>query len=413
MDEVARLGVVLNQIRTDYEIVDNTARADLADLEAALQTIQDQLDNHWNIGQSRVLYVSKVNSRFTTINQAIEYARTYASSSDRVTIVIASGVYNETIDLDVNPGIDFFGIGTVLLRSSVAWPLSTIRCSNEITVYNMSFENNYEIQDQEHAGYGLHADPITGNQNYFNCYFYSDNNSGAGIGMGPYGQCNFNNCRFRGLNGVYAHNYTRDGTAGQWLRFFTCNFESINTSNPCVRIADAATMAEAGRESKMGVVFTNCTANNNNVDYRYGTPLQALSYIPTSTTAYNIFLYQNSMNNALLGVNHSKQIKQIEKIFPVMGSDYWYLPETDAYKYEWTITSFQQNVRSNNAWSGWQNFPNNNYYVRVDNNNPDCITVRVPAVSTLATGERVYRLIMSGVPRRDITLPYIIHQYNP
>ena len=110
---------------------DTDARTAIGALQTDVTAIENAIDDHWNIGESPVLYVSKSNSRFTTINDAITYGRTYINTlGSRITIVISSGMYNEYIDLDDNPGFDFYGIGGVVVRSSVAWRLSALRCSN-------------------------------------------------------------------------------------------------------------------------------------------------------------------------------------------------------------------------------------------------------------------------------------------
>ena len=99
MSNVKNLAVMLGQLRTDYPIIDETARSGIAELVEDLTAVENSLDKLWNVGESAVLYVSKRNSRFATINDAITYARTYCSTTDRVTIVISSGRYEEYIDV--------------------------------------------------------------------------------------------------------------------------------------------------------------------------------------------------------------------------------------------------------------------------------------------------------------------------
>lgn len=384
---------------------DTDARNAIILLENAISGIENELDGLWNVGESPVLYVSKTNSRFTTVNDAIDYAETYCSTTNRVTIVISSGLYQEYIDLDDNPGIDFFGIGNVVIRSNVAWRLSAIRCSNSIWVKGIRFENYYTPGDDEHAGYGLHADPVTGIQSYIDCDFYSDNNFGIGVGMGNNGQCNFYGCTMHGKSGgIYAHNNATNGTYGQWLRFYNCRSISID-GGECIRIDDAATMAQAGRISQMGLVFRNCIGNNHGVLYRYDNPQQTLSYIPTSSS-YNVFLYEGEGND-FAGLNKIKQTPSLEYIFPSNGTnDKYLIPYPEAYKYTWSITSLEYKDYGSGWPANWSNVANKT--ITIQESTPDFISVTIPGTNTLPYGYRAFKLILTAVPRTNYTFPETI-----
>lgn len=397
---IKKVGDTLNT----YYCMDSDARTAIANLEADISTIENAIDDQWNIGQSPVLYVSKENSRFTTINQAITYARTYLPSmTGRVTIVISGGTYEEYIDLDDNPGIDFFGLAGVTVRSSVAWRLSTLRCSNSIKVVNMGFENYYTPGDEEHAGYALHADPVTGSQIYTNCTFYSDNNAAIGVGMGNNGQVNFNYCSFRGSpGGIYAHNNATSNTSGQWLRFFNCRFEDHNNGN-CIRIDDACSM-QGGSGSVMGIVFNNCYGNNGGITYRYGNPVSSLSYIPANSSDYDVFLYSLSSNNSIIGIDPVKQTKTIELIFGVCGDNEWFFPETDAYKYNWSISRCRYHEYSGGSWSALEDYTGGKT-IEIVKEKPDSIRVFIPGNNTLAPGSRVFDIVLEGVPRKTYSFP--------
>lgn len=397
MPDLKHLKTVLNGQQVVYDIFDPVAR----------QFAEDNA-HLWNVGQSPVLYVSKENSRFTTINSAIDYAEQYCTTTNRVIILISSGMYEEYIDLDDNPGIDFMGIGNVVIRSSVAWRLSTLRCSNSIYVDNIQFENYYTPGPGEHAGYGLHADPITGFQTYRNCSFYSNNNSAVGIGMGQGGQANFYNCYFRSaLGGIYAHNNAQDGTTGQWLRFYDCNIESTDGSN-VIRIDDAASMANSSRQSQMGMVFVNCTGNNHGVTYRYDNPTQVLPYIPTSSS-YNVFLYQTSGNNDIEGINTDKQTKAVTMYFNANGSNLFYIPEPDAYKYAWTINTMRYRDYNSGAgtWGSWSNFPSSKT-ITIESGQPEAFKIVIPGTEGIAPGGRAFELSLNGKPRASYTYPETI-----
>ena len=384
---------------------DSDARTAIGEIETAISGMESELDGLWNVGESPVLYVSKTHSRFTTVNSAITHARTYCTTSNRVTILISSGIYQEYIDLDDNPGIDFVGLCGVVIRSSVAWRLSTLRCSNTINVRNIQFENYYTPGDDEHAGYGLHADPVTGVQTYIECGFFSNNNFGIGVGMGNNGQCNFYRCIIEGKSGgIYAHNNPTSGTIGQWLRFYDCESLS-NDGGQCVRIDDAATMAASGRSSTMGVVFKGCRGNNHGVLYRYNNPTQTLPYIPTDSSTYNVFLYIGS-DNDFAGLNTIKQTPSMIYIFPCDGTNDGYLiPYPEAYKYQWTITSLKYRDYSS-GWGTWTNVSSPT--VTIQKATPDFISVTIPGTNTLPYGYRAFRLEVTAVPRTSYTLPETI-----
>lgn len=395
MPDLKHIKTILNGQEITYDIVDEVARQFASD-NAKL----------WNIGQSPVLYVSKENSRFTTINSAIDYAKTYCSTTNRVIILISSGMYLEYIDLDNNPGIDFYGIGDVTIRSSVAWRLSTLRCSNTITVYNITFENYYTPGEGEHAGYALHADPVTGIQSYFNCSFYSNNNSSIGVGMGMNGSCNFYDCSFRSADGaVYAHNNVTPGTTGQWMRFRRCHFETFDSS-AIIRIDDAARLQSSAAVSTMGLVFIGCSGNNQGVVYRYNNPTETLTYIPTNSSQFPVFLYNSSCLNDAVALNYREQVLHPVYMFTTMGSATFYIPQPNAYKYNWSFYSLRYKDYNATAgtWGDWSTYTGA-VTVTVAEDQPEMFRVVMMGNQLLAAGGRTFEMILDGVPKKDITFP--------
>lgn len=399
MANIKQIRTILNGESTDYLIKDEAARTTLLELAP-------KVSNLWNVDQSPVLYVSKTNSRFTTINQAVDFAKTYCTTSNRVTIMISSGMYQEYIDLDNNPGIDFYGLGNVTIRSSVAWRLSTLRCSNSITVYNIDFENYYTPGTGEHAGYALHADPVTGIQHYFNCTFYSDNNSAAGIGMGMNGAINFHSCRFRSPDGaLYAHNNVTPGTSGQWLRCYDCHFETFDSSS-IIRIDDAASLQNSAAVSTMGLVFIRCSGNNNGVWYRYHNPTETLTYIPNDSSRYSVFLYSTSCLNEAPALNYREQVLHCAYMFTTLGSATFYVPQKDAYKYNWTFSAlnYKDFNSESGTWGNWATYPSS-ASVTIAEEQPDMFRIVMPGNQLMRAGGRVFEMILDGVPKKDITFP--------
>lgn len=332
-------------------VKDTEARTSLSAMSQSLESLSDALNLTVGNSHSNILIVAKQNARFNTINEAINYAKTYCSQYNRVTIVIVGGgniLYEESIDLDNNPGIDLLGVGSPRIRSSVAWRYSTLRCSNSITCEGIIFENYYSPQSGEHAGYGLHADPITGEQIYINCRFLSDHNSGAGLGMGNNGSATFINCEFLGTNGVYLHNNPGNEIHNQWCRFYNCTFRG-SSGNPGIRVYDAAYATNTNYVSEMGLIFANCTGYpSDRVQYLYDNT-HSVNYIPStgksvsSVPSSNIFLVSSSISPGIVGVDYDRNVFQLYSKTESYGNAY-YIPLENAYKYNFEILNARYSV---------------------------------------------------------------------
>ena len=369
--EIANISV--NQV--SRPVKDAIARGDIDALETEVSKII-------GVGQSNILVVAKRGARFSTINDAIDYAKTYCSLTNRVTIVVIGGynvVYREYIDLDNNPGIDFFGISSPILQSSVAWRLSTLRCSNNITVDGFWFMNYYTPQSGESAGYGLHADPVTGKQTYRNCYFYSDHNAGAGIGMGANGSIDFIHCTFEGPEGVYMHNNATNGTRNQWIRFNACNFRG-DSNHQAVRVYDAATASNTTFISEMGLKFINCTAYpNTKVKYTYNGNTN-INYIPSSNRASgisnaNIFVVADSISPGLLGVDYFHNTQKFRLCYRNFEGGTNFIQIENANRYNWTATAGAYSNDNGSTWTNFSNLPGTQFVTYDDRPSELAITV--------------------------------------
>ena len=319
---------------------------------------REQIAEIVGTGVENIIVVAKRGGDYATINEAITHARTYCTTSNRVTIVIVGGygvIYNEYIDLDDNPGIDFYGISNPIIRSSVAWRLSTLRCSNSITCEGIWFENYYTPGAGEHAGYGLHADPVTGVQIYRNCRFYSDHNSGVGIGMDNNGSITFENCHILGTQAVYAHNRAANGVYGQWLRFYNCRFESQSASEPCVRVFDAASAINSSYVSQMGMIFESCVAYpGRKVTFLYDAT-HSLPYIPSSGQSNpanntNIFLVGSSICPGIQGLDFYKNVKYVYECYECIGRPTKYIPFPEANRYNFVVEAAKYYDTGTSTW---------------------------------------------------------------
>lgn len=369
---------------------------------SGLTTLQQQMATVAGVGNSNILIVAKRGARFSTINEAISYARTYCTPTNRVTIVIIGGanvVYNESIDLDNNPGIDFFGISQPIIRSSVAWRYSAIRCSNSIRVENIDFENYYTPEAGEHAGYGLHADPITGIQLFKNCKFYSNNNAGAGLGGGASGEVDFYNCTFIGTNGVYLHNNSHDGTLGQWMRFHECSFRSF-PGNPAVRVYDAATAVNTSYVSQLGLKFVNCYSYPyDTVRYVYNGN-QTINFVPSHNRRSdysngNIFVTDDSICPSIIGLDYYLNNPHYRVMFTALGVDRF---ETIPYagKYNWTINAVQY---TDNGGGSWNDLPSSyTTQILTPDDRPNQMILRLSNAGAVPAGRGI-RYDLIAVPK--------------
>lgn len=352
-------------------VADKAARSDITEIQATLAEII-------GTSQDNIIIVSKRGGDFDTINEAIDYARTYCSVTNRVTIVIVGGygtIYEEYIDLDYNPGIDFYGISNPIIRSSVAWRLSTLRCSNSITCEGIWFQNYYTPGAGEYAGYALHADPVTGEQVYRNCQFFSNNNQGVGIGMDQSGSITFENCHFLGTEAVYAHNRALDNVSNQWIRFYNCRFES-HSGHPCVKIYDAAAALNSTYSSVMGLIFANCVAYpGRTVQFLYD-DTHSLSYIPSNgkpnpANNTNIFLVGSSICPGIPGLDFYENTKCVYDVYVAADRPTKYIPFPHANRYTFEVVDAEYWDGDSSEWvviadtSGIEVTSDNNYIDQV------------------------------------------------
>ena len=192
---------------------------------------------------SNILSVGKKGGRFSTINDAIKYAKTYCTPSNRVCILITEGTYRETVILNPNPGIDFVGVGNVTIIGSESYPNSPL-----YTIGKGYFENINFIGT---GSYAVHIEAqATGNNNYekgemiFNkCSFLNSTDTyagfGAGLGNGIVLKligCTINN--HSNNVGLYVHNYPAQNAGNMELVVKDCYFtgagsKMINIDDTC------------------------------------------------------------------------------------------------------------------------------------------------------------------------------------
>ena len=403
MDELIASGFYTEATKTiKFEITDLETDAQTGDV-AHIQlnnniydimdaTAREFIETMPNSENSRVIMVEKnSNARFNTIADAVAYAKTLnPTTTNRVLILIGPGIYNNDIaNIGSVNGIDLYGLGQVYVRSSVAWRDSTLVATGDIRAANIHFENYYTPSGSETAGYGLHADPVTGVQYYYNCEFYSDHNAGAGIGMGQNGSMYFYQCRFSSGNGAgfYAHNRAGNNITGQWIRCFNCYFEGqVNAEwKSCILIDDAASM-NGYDNSQMALIFANCDGYPRQITYRYGSPVQIRHYISRQrSSGDSVWLWPSSYSPNMPGVdyNHSYMEMVVTSYTNYTGHTFFI---NNAYMYDWTVTGVKAGTEESvNCVLGASSVTA-----------PDQVVVGVPGY----TGAVSFRLI--GIPKNNL-----------
>ena len=281
----------------------NVSKFNLLGEEIDIKDILSREILQLNSNTQNLLIVSKYGGNFRTINEAVTYAKTYCSESNRVSILITSGTYYEHITLNPNPGIDFIGIGNVEIVSNANYPESCIYTVGKGLFYNITFlaSNSYAIHIEAQA---------VGNNNYIkgemlfiNCKFFNTDNKyasfGAGLGNGIVLRmihCEFNS----NINnaGLYMHNYPISNGGSMEGIFKDCKF--TGSGNNLITIDDACNM-QGYKDTFLILSFINneCYENaNNKLQFRKGNPIEIYKWFNSN----NIFL-RNCFGNNVSGLN--------------------------------------------------------------------------------------------------------------
>lgn len=234
------------------------------------------LDSLPTANYSNIIFVGKKGCQYTTVNAAITAAKTYATTTNRVAVLVMPGTYNERIELINNPGIDFFGFNATL-EDACTYPDAIVFISGKTYMQGFSFRNT---GDTTGNAYAMHLEAQTHAEatsaTFKDCTFFSSGNAAIGIGLGTGYGISFYNCRFTSsvACGAYWHNYPGTATS-QSMEFHHCIFQGTY----------AARVDNWGENSPTTYVFDGNTAiGNASVTYRrlYDSTLNNLGYVPAS-----------------------------------------------------------------------------------------------------------------------------------
>lgn len=257
---------LFDNINDEYYVCDSDARSNIQNLTTQVNTISKYIYN-LNDGY-RYLVVSKVaGSKFNTIKSAIDYAinNLKVSNSNKVTILITSGVYNEKIVLNDVHGLSFYGIdkNSCIISFNGTYPDCVVHVQGDYYFRNLTLKNT------NNTTYIVHQDPtdtsVTGTVTFEDCIFDGGAN-GIGYGSGNNTVLKVINCFFLRQKDycVYAHNSPYAKT-NQYLFLIGNLFVNLK----CLLLDDAGNTYGQSKTSQLQLYFKNNVCQY----YAYGSVL--------------------------------------------------------------------------------------------------------------------------------------------
>lgn len=282
-----------------------------------------------------IITVAKSGGRFHTINEAITFAKGYCSRNNRVTILIYSGVYNESIVLTKNPGINLIGIGMPEIVSDAEYP------NGPANIYGSTYIEGIFFHSTSKTAYALHIDGSTDTSygttiNVLNCKFTSENQPALGCGCTRGCNYTFKNCEFYGSDGIYVHNEASANVAKQYFNVIGCK---INGSQRAVAIDDAAQLNFGATGSPLILNFAGSYTSNitSMIKFRL-TNSQSYGYIPGDSKGISLSTESNTQIVALDYKYQGGYTLTVSAPTYANTGDI-YIPVENANLFEWTVTT--------------------------------------------------------------------------
>ena len=282
-----------------------------------------------------VIIVAKNGGRFHTINEAITFAKGYCSRTNRVTILICGGVYNESIVLTKNPGIDLIGIGMPEIVSDAAYPNGAANLYGDTYIEGIFFHSTSE------SAYALHLDGSTDTSygttvTVVNCKFTSEHEPALGCGCTRGCNYTFKNCEFYGSDGIYVHNEASANVAKQFFNAIGCK---INGSQHAVAVDDAAHLIFGATGSPLVLNFAGSYTTNitNMLKFRL-TSTSEYGYIPGDSNGISLSAESTTQIAALdYKYQGGYTLTVSAPTFTNTGSVY--IPVENANFFKWEVTT--------------------------------------------------------------------------
>lgn len=283
-----------------------------------------------------VITVAKNGGRFHTINEAITFAKKYCGRHNRVTILIFGGVYEESIVLTKNPGIDLIGIGMPEINSDATYP------NGPANIYGDTYIEGIYFHSTGADSYAFHLDGGTDTScgtsvTVVNCKFVSDNQPALGCGCTRGCVYTFINCSFYGSDGIYVHNEASANVAQQQFHAIGCK---INGKQHAVAIDDAPKLNYGATGSPLVLNFANSyTTNNINsmILFRL-TTTEKYGYIPGDKNGISL---SSASTTQIVALDYKYQGGYtITASVPTYANiNQVYIPVENANLFQWTVTT--------------------------------------------------------------------------
>jgi hypothetical protein len=282
-----------------------------------------------------VITVAKSGGRFHTINEAITFAKGYCSRQNRVTILILGGVYNESIVLTKNPGIDLIGIGMPTIVSDAPYP------NAPAYIYGDTYIEGIYFHSTSTSGYALHLDGSTDTSygttvTVVNCKFVSDKQPALGCGCTRGCVYSFINCVFSGSDGIYVHNEASADVKTQYFNVIGCKI--VGTQH-AVAVDDAAQLNFGATGSPLILNFAGCyTENVNSMLLFRLTQTKHYGYIPGDKKGISI---SPESNTQIVALDHKYEggYTLTASVPTCANSAAVYIPVENANLFQWTVTT--------------------------------------------------------------------------
>lgn len=282
-----------------------------------------------------VITVAKSGGRFHTINEAITFAKKYCSRNNRVTILICGGVYNESIVLTKNPGIDLIGVGMPEIVSDGAYP------NGAANIYGNTYIEGIFFHSTSESAYAFHLDGSTDTSygttvTVVNCKFTSEHEPALGCGCTRGCNYTFINCEFYGSDGIYVHNEASANVAKQRFSAIGCK---INGSQHAVAIDDAAKLNFGATGSPLVLNFAGSYTSNINSMLKFRlTSSQSYGYIPGDSKGISLSAESNTQIVAL-DYKYQGGYTLTVSAPTFANTSAIYIPVENANLFEWTVTT--------------------------------------------------------------------------
>ena len=282
------------------------------------------------------IYVGTEKNDFKTINEALNYARYFASFNTKVNIHIREGEYDETIFLFDNPGISLIGdgVGKTVIKSKTRYPNATICATGDSYVEGITF-----ISTDGAYAYTLHYEigngNVQGNTIFKDCEFISNGELAAiGAGLGENCTLELDNCKITNSKGMglYFHNSPIYQKNNQNIVMNNCTIETLE--DECAIVIDDSAALYGTDNSFVNIKINGLVTSSKKMMFR--NEQGEYDRIPADTNNFNIS--EGSCDNDIECLNFSKIIKDTCQM-PYSEGGYLIGVETydnpdNSYKYE-------------------------------------------------------------------------------